>query len=113
MTVLPECGHHVAGMIKFDASVQLETLVAMVTEMKEHSPESWVDLHVRGGGASHVVAFHYILPNGKAKTHKKFFHKLLQQMCNRFGTRPLEDRHSEPMPIGVEWWSISNLRYIA
>jgi hypothetical protein len=111
MTTLLNCGHRVAGTVKFDTSVSIEKLANFILDMKSNKPERWVDLHIRGAGGdgTHYIAFHYILPDGEKKTHKKAVNSLLQYLRDQLGTRPKQEKKSDRVPLGVMGWSISTV----
>lgn len=112
MTAHLNCDHRIAGTVKFDASVPIEKLVDFIIEMKSKTPERWVDLHIRGAGNDgiHYIAFHYILPDGEMKTHKKVVNSLLQYLRNKLGTRPKQGKKADLVPQGVMGWSISTVK---
>jgi len=112
MTALLNRDHRVAGTVKFDTSVPIEKLADFISEMKSKNPERWVDLHIRGAGddGTHYIAFHYILQDGKKKTHKKAVQSLLQYLRDRLGSRPKQGKKSDPVPRGVMGWSISTVK---
>ncbi len=111
MTALLNCGDHVAGAVKFDASVSVEKLAGFISDMKSRAPERWVDLHIRGAGGDgkHYIAFHYILPDGEKKTHNKMVNSLLQYLRDQLGTRPKRGKKADLIPLGVMGWSISTV----
>ena len=82
MTVLSSSDSHIAGTVKFDASIPIDKLISFIVEMRSDKPEQWVDLHVRGAGddGTHYIAFHYIMSDGSKKTHEKTVQKLLQYL---------------------------------
>lgn len=108
------CDNHVAGTVKFDRAVPVELLLVLIVQMKSKNPERWVDLHVRGAGSdgTHYIAFHYILPDGKKKTHKKAMNALLQFFRDQLGTRPMKKKKPDPIPLGVMGWSVSTVRAV-
>jgi len=114
MTALLNCDHRVAGTVKFDGSVSIEKLTDFVAEMKSRTPERWVDLHIRGtgGDGTHYIAFHYILPDGEKKTHKKMVNSLLQYLREQLGTRPKKGKDADVVPKGVMGWSISTVKVV-
>lgn len=111
MTALLNHDHRVAGTVKFNASVSVEKLADFVSVMKSHTPERWVDLHIRGAGddGAHYIAFHYILKDGEKKTHKKAVNSLLQYLRDQLGTSPRKGKKSDSVPQGVVGWSISTV----
>jgi len=111
MTALFSTDHRVAGTVKFDASVPEEKLKGFIVEMKSNNPERWVDLHIRGAGddGTHYIAFHYLLPDGKKKTHKKAVHRLLQYLRDQLGEQEHCSKPGKMIPCGVMGWSISTV----
>lgn len=114
MTALLNHDHRVAGTVKFDPSIPVEKLADFISEMKSKNPERWVDLHIRGAGddGTHYIAFHYILPDGRKKTHNRVIHRLLQYLRDQLGSRPKQDKKSELVPQGVMGWSISTVKVV-
>ncbi len=111
MSVLINGNHRVAGTITFDSSISVERLSAVAVGLKQHNPERWVDLHIRGAGddGTHHLAFHYILEDSRKKTHKQAVSRLLQYLRDQFGARPKLEGQKEAVPHGVKRWSISTL----
>ncbi len=112
MTVLLSGNHSVAGTVKFDTSVPIEKLTDFIIEMKSRNPEKWVDLHIRSAGkkGAHYIAFHYLLTDGRKRTHDKVINGLIQYLCDQLGTRPKQGKETGDVPQGVVGWSISNVK---
>ncbi len=114
MTALLSKSNHVAGTIKFLATVSVERLSGFISDMKQENPDRWVDLHIRSAGddGMNYIAFHYILPDGRKKTHTKAVNRLLQYLRDQLGTRPETHGHEDPVPVGVKGWSISTVKVV-
>ncbi len=115
MTALLNYDHRAAGTVRFDASVSIEQLAGFLAELKSRHPERWVDLHIRGAGKDreHYIAFHYILADGKKKTHDKAVFKLVQFLGDRLGWREDHKKSEAKVPNGVMGWSISSVMAVA
>jgi hypothetical protein len=118
MTAGLDSTHRMAGTVRFDNSVPVERLSALIKELRSIEPERWFDLHIRGAGGgkgSHYIAIHYILDDGRKTTQKKAVRKLLQFLCDRLGERPdrIASEDMDPIPLGAMGWSISTVDVMA
>ena len=103
--------NRIAGTIIFDGSIPLKKLEYLITNIKSYGePNRWVDLHIRGAGdnGSHCLVFHYILENGKKKTHNRMSQKIIDYLKTELGVR----LGNSKVPTGVKSWSISTVRAI-
>lgn len=115
MTAVLNSTFRVAGSIKFHATVPVEKLAQFIADMKTVNPERWLDLHVRGAGddGMHYLTFHYILPDGEKKTHRKVINRILQYLRDHLGTYPKQGKKSDLVPRGVKAWSIATVKVMA
>lgn len=72
----------VSGVWKF-VNVNLETLLDLIEEWNEAERDKYIDLHVRKCSKGQIaVGFKYLF---EGDDHKKFFHKVTDQLKRRFG----------------------------
>lgn len=113
MTAHLSLDDRVAGSVRFDRSVSVDTLVEIIRELKSLGEEKrWVDLHIRPGGddGTHVMAFHYILRDGKRRTQKRAIRGLITLLKDKLGT---VTKKKAVLPRGVCDWTISTVQVVA
>lgn len=111
MTALSNSNEHrVAGSIHFDPSVTPKQLLVVLAGLKSLGEMNrWVDLHIRpdGDDGSHVIAFHYILLDGRKKTQDKLVDRVILFLKDYLGT---QRRKKAVLPKGVRSWTISTVQ---
>lgn len=114
MSALLSHEKHVAGTVKFEASVPIEKLISLICEMKSSHPERWVDIHIRSEGHGGLeIAFHYILPDAEDETYTRMVSSFFEYLRHRLGTRPTMGTKADRQPLGVAGFHITLVKAMA